>query len=302
MVRGEGRDLTELREIQDWLIAPQLKTVRGVTEITAFGGHVKQYTVEVLPGKLREYGLSLGQLADALQANNSVSGGNYLEHNDEQYIIRGFGQVQSREDLESIIVDRRENRPIQVRDVAKVKVSRQLRQGAVTQDGKGEVVTGIVMMLRGGNGREVIDAVTERVKEINAGLPAGVRIERFYDQSDLVERTTHTIIKNLAEGGFFVVAVLLLFAGRDTRRPGGGQRDPVEHALRLHRDAGVRVGGQPHEPGRHRLRYGGGRFGGDGGEHRAPPAGPQGRRREDAAAHHRRGRARGGPGPSSSVC
>ncbi|MEZ4387030.1 MAG: efflux RND transporter permease subunit [Candidatus Krumholzibacteriia bacterium] len=213
VVRGEGRDLTELREIQDWLIAPQLKTVKGVTEITAFGGFVKQYEVEVLPGKLREYGLSLGELSRALQDNNSVSGGNYLEHNDEQYIIRGFGQVQDRDDLERIVVARREARPIHVRDVARVKVARQLRQGAVTQDGNGEVVTGIVMMLRGGNGREVIDAVTSRVEEINAGLPAGVRVERFYDQSDLVERTTHTIVKNLTEGGFFVIAVLLLLLG-----------------------------------------------------------------------------------------
>ena len=213
VVRGEDRDLTELREIQDWLIAPQLKTVRGVTEITAFGGHVKQYLVEVMPGKLREYGLSLGQLADALQANNSVSGGNYLEHNDEQYIIRGFGQVQDRSDLERIVIDRRQDRPIHVGDVARVLVGRQLRQGAVTQDGHGEVVTGIVMMLRGGNGREVIEAVSRRIEEINAGLPAGVTIERFYDQSDLVERTTHTIIKNLTEGGFFVIVVLLLLLG-----------------------------------------------------------------------------------------
>ena len=213
VVRGEGRDLTELREIQDWLIAPQLKTVRGVTEITAFGGFVKQYELEVLPGKLREFGLSLGELSQALQENNSVSGGNYLEHNKEQYIIRGFGQVQKREDLERIIVARRESRPVQVGDVARVKIGRQLRQGAVTQDGNGEVVTGIVMMLRGGNGREVIEAVTQRVEEINAGLPAGVQIERFYDQSDLVDRTTHTIIKNLSEGGFFVIVVLLLLLG-----------------------------------------------------------------------------------------
>ncbi len=213
VVRGDGHSLTELRSIQDWLVAPQLKTVRGVTEINSFGGFVKQYEVVVLPGKLRVYDIGLGDVIEAIDQNNSVSGGNYLEHNREQYIIRGFGQIRDLGDIEDIIVTKLSGRPVYVRDVAEVRLGRQLRQGAVTQDGRGEIVTGIVMMIRGGNGREVIRAIEEKIEEVNAGLPEGVRVEKFYDQSDLVERTTHTVATNLVEGGFFVIAVLLLLLG-----------------------------------------------------------------------------------------
>ncbi len=213
VVKGDGYTLTELRSIQDWLIAPQLKTVQGVTEITAFGGFVKQYEVHVQPIKLRTYKLGLEEILDAIESNNSVSGGNYLEHNREQYIIRGFGQVNSPENIEDIIVANFEGRPVYIKDVARVLEGRQLRQGAVTQDGNGEVVTGIVMMLRGGDGREVIEDINDKFEQINKGLPEGVIIEKFYDQSDLVDRTTATITINLVEGGFFVIAVLLLLLG-----------------------------------------------------------------------------------------
>jgi cobalt-zinc-cadmium resistance protein CzcA len=213
VVRGDAYDLTELRTIQDWLIAPQLKTVPGVTEVTAFGGFVKQYEVILEPRSLRAFGLGVDAVARAIEANNAVSGGNFLEHNREQYIVRGFGQIRSREDIEDIIVAKLPDRPVYVRDVAEVRLGRQLRQGAVTQDGNGEVVTGIVMMLRGGNGREVIHEVEAKIEQVNRGLPDGVRVEKFYDQSDLVERTTHTLRTNLLEGGFFVIAVLLLLLG-----------------------------------------------------------------------------------------
>ncbi len=216
VVRGEGISLTELRTIQDWLIGPQLKTVRGVTEINAFGGFVKQYEVIVQPGALRAFGIGLGEVFEAISLNNSVSGGNYLEHNREQYIIRGFGLIRGQEDIENVVVTKLQNRPVYVRDLAEVRVGEQLRQGAVTQDGKGEIVTGIVMMLRGGNGREVIQSIEEKIDEVNRGLPEGVFIEKFYDQSDLVDRTTNTLTVNLLEGGFFVIAVLLLMLGEIT--------------------------------------------------------------------------------------
>lgn len=213
VVKGEGQTLTELRTIQDWVIAPQLKTVKGVTEINSFGGFVKQYDVEIQPSMLRSYNIGLQDVMDAVTVNNSVSGGNFLEHNREQYIIRGFGQISSARDIEEIIVTYLDGRPVFVRDVGTVRIGRQLRQGAVTQDGTGEVVTGIVMMLRGGNGREVIRDIDRRIEEVNRSLPEGVRIEKFYDQAELVERTTSTIITNLVEGGFFVIAVLLLLLG-----------------------------------------------------------------------------------------
>lgn len=212
-IRGEGHSLTELRTIQDWLVAPQLKTVQGVTEINSFGGFVKQFEVIVKPGQMRAYNLSLKDIMDAIANNNSVSGGNYLEHNREQYIIRGFGQIRSSKDIEEIIVTELNTRPVFIRDVADIQIGRQLRQGAVTQDGKGEIVTGIVMMLRGGNGRKVIQEIEQKIDQVNLGLPEGVRIEKFYDQADLVERTTGTVITNLVEGGFFVIAVLLLLLG-----------------------------------------------------------------------------------------
>ncbi len=213
VVRGEDYSLTELRTFQDWLIAPQLKKVRGVTEINSFGGYVKQYDVIVSPGKLRSLGISLKQVMEAIAGNNSVSGGNYLEHNREQYIIRGFGQINTLKDFENIIVTRLPDRPVFLKEVAEIRLGRQLRQGAVTQDGKGEIVTGIVMMLRGYNGQEVIENVREQIERVNKGLPEGVEIVPFYDQSDLIERTTGTLITNLMEGGFLVIVVLLLLLG-----------------------------------------------------------------------------------------
>lgn len=213
VVTGDNYSLAELREIQDWLIAPQLKVVDGVTEINSFGGFVKQYNVMVQPGRLRMFGIGIGDVLRAIEENNSVSGGNYLEHNREQYIIRGFGQINRLEDIENIIVTNLDNKPVYVRDLAIVEARTQIRQGAVTRDGKGEVVTGIIMMLRGGNGRKVIASVEERIDEINASLPEGVRIEKFYDQSELISRTTDTISINLVEGGFLVIVVLLLLLG-----------------------------------------------------------------------------------------
>ena len=215
-VKGKNHTLTELRTIQDWLIAPQLKTVDGVTEINSFGGFVKQYDVSVDPDQLRNFGIGLKDVTDAIKNNNSVSGGNFLEHNREQYIIRGFGQISNANNIENIIVKRSEDRPIYVKDIADVTIGKQLRQGAVTRDGEGEIVTGIVMMLRGGNGRKVIQDMDQKIDEVNKSLPEGVTIEKFYDQSDLVDRTTDTIITNLVEGGFFVIAVLLLLLGEIT--------------------------------------------------------------------------------------
>ncbi|MBL7965704.1 MAG: efflux RND transporter permease subunit [Prolixibacteraceae bacterium] len=212
-VRGENKSLTELREIQDWLIAPQLKVVKGVTEINSFGGFVKQYEVVISPEKIRTYGIGIKEITEAIANNNSVSGGNYLEHNREQYIIRGYGQINKADDIRNIIIRNINNKPVYIKDVADVVVSTQIRQGGVTQDGKGEIVSGIVMMLRGGNGRQVISEIEDKIETINKSLPEGVQIEKFYDQSDLIDRTTATISTNLVEGGFLVIVVLLLLLG-----------------------------------------------------------------------------------------
>ncbi|MDB4582305.1 CusA/CzcA family heavy metal efflux RND transporter [Draconibacterium sp.] len=216
VVQGENYSLTELREIQDWLIAPQLKIVKGVTEINSFGGFVKQYNVLVQPGRLRLFNIGISEVFDAIGSNNSVSGGNFLEHNGEQFIIRGLGQINKIDDIKNIIITNVDNKPVFVRDVATVETGTQIRQGGVTQDGKGEVVTGIVMMLRGGNGRKVIGDIEDKIASINTNLPEGVKIEKFYDQSDLIKRTTETLSTNLLEGGFLVIAVLLLLLGEIT--------------------------------------------------------------------------------------
>ena len=159
------------------------------------------------------FGIGISEVMDAIANNNSVSGGNYLEHNGEQFIIRGFGQINKIDDIKNIIVTNINNKPVFVRDVANVIMGTQIRQGGVTQDGKGEIVTGIVMMLRGGNGRKVISGIEDKINSINTNLPEGVKIEKFYDQSDLIDRTTATISTNLIEGGFLVIVVLLLLLG-----------------------------------------------------------------------------------------
>ena len=213
VVKGDNYSLTELREIQDWMVAPQLKTVKGVTEINSFGGFVKQYDVSIKPGKLRNYSLGLQDVISAIKNNNSVSGGNFLEHNREQYIIRGFGQINKKDDIGNIIVKNIDGKPVYVKDIANIELGKKIRQGSVTKDGNGEVVTGIVMMLRGGNGRDVINRMEDRIEDVNKSLPDGVEVEKFYDQSDLIERTTSTISTNLIEGGLLVIVILLLLLG-----------------------------------------------------------------------------------------
>lgn len=212
-VRGEGHSLTELRTIQDWLIAPQLKTIKGVTEINSFGGYVKQYEVTLIPGKLKAFGISIPEVIAAIEENNSVSGGNYLEFNREQFIIRGFGQITSEKDIANIKVANLNGRPVFVKDIGEIGISKQLRQGAVTQDGNGEVVTGIIMMLRGENSRKVIQNIEQKIETVNQSLPKNVKIDKYYDQSDLISRTTDTITNNLIEGGFLVIVILLLLLG-----------------------------------------------------------------------------------------
>lgn len=213
-IEGGNRDLTELRTIHDRIVRPQLRTVPGVVEINSFGGFVRQVQVTILPERLVAYGLTLHDVVAAIEANNAVAAGGYLEHLDEQYILRGLGQATGPADLaRTVIRASRAGVAVTVGDVARVDYGAELRQGAVSRDARGEVVSGIVMMRRGENSREVVRLVRERVALINKSLPTGVIVAPYYDQTDLVGGTLKTVRTNLIEGGFLVIAVLLAFLG-----------------------------------------------------------------------------------------
>ncbi|MBX9856040.1 MAG: CusA/CzcA family heavy metal efflux RND transporter, partial [Gemmatimonadaceae bacterium] len=208
-----GLDPTELRTLQDWVVAPQLRGVPGVAEVNAFGGFEKQYQVLVRPEALIQYNLTLPQVFDAIAANNQNAGGGYITQGAEQLVIRGVGQVQDLDQIRNIVITSREGTPVRVTDIADVVIGSTLRQGAVTKDGRGEVVTGIVMMRMGSNARTVVDAVKERFATAARSLPAGVTMRAFYDRTELVDRTIATVEKNLVEGAVLVVVVLFVLLG-----------------------------------------------------------------------------------------
>lgn len=213
-VEGGGRDLMELRTIHDRIVRPQLRSVSGVVEVNAFGGLVRQVKVTVGPERLIMFGLTLHDVVEAIEANNAVAAGGYLEHQSEQYILRGIGQIRNLDDVRSTVIRATEaGVPVLVRDVADVSEGPELRQGAVSRDARGEVVSGIVMMRRGENSREVVERVREAVALINGSLPRGVTVTPYYDATDFVGGTLRTVRTNLLEGGFLVIAILLVFLG-----------------------------------------------------------------------------------------
>jgi len=210
---GSGVDATELRTLQDWVVAQQLRAVPGVAEVNSFGGFQKQYQILVRPDALVQFGLTLDQVLSAVEANNVNAGGGYIRRGSEQLIVRGVGQVQDLDQIRNIVVASQGGTPIRVGDIADVAIGHTIRQGAVTKDGRGEVVTGIVMMRMGENSRTVVDAVKARFEAAKASLPDGVTLNAFYDRTDLVERTIRTVERNLFEGALLVVAVLFLLLG-----------------------------------------------------------------------------------------
>jgi heavy metal efflux system protein len=214
-VRGDNHTPMELRTILDWYVNYQLRSVRGVVEINAFGGELKTYQVTLNSERLAALQIPVGDVLDALRGNNRNVGGGYIEHQGEQYLIRGEGLVETRRDLENVIVkhDADAGTPIFVKDIGVVEFEPMIRQGAVTRDGEREAVVGIVMMLMGENSRVVSQAVDAKIEELRQFLPEGVTIDTFYNRTDLVDRTIWTVAKNLAEGGFLVIIVLLLLLG-----------------------------------------------------------------------------------------
>ena len=209
---GSAYTPTDLREIQDWVIKPQLRNVKGVTEINSIGGFEKQYVVAPNLERLGAYGLSLADVVNALGKNNANQGAGYIERRGEQYLVRAPGQVKSMEDIGDIIIGTAAGQPIRVRDVADVEFGRELRTGAATENGK-EVVLGTVFMLMGENSRAVSRAVDKQMAAINKTLPEGVKAITVYDRTVLVDKAIKTVRNNLLEGAVLVIAVLFVFLG-----------------------------------------------------------------------------------------
>lgn len=215
-VEPEHKDkysLSDLRTIQDWIIKRQLSGIPGVVEVNTWGGHLKQYEVAINTNTLHAMGISAGEIYTALEKNNSISGGGYIEKTNQAYFIRGEGLVTSLEDIRNISVKNEDGFPIYIKDVAKVQFGSALRFGAITGNGEGEKVLGQVMMIKGGHSDKVIEAVHARVEEISSSLPEGVFINAFLDRSVLIEKTTSTIAENLILGILIVIFVVVLLLG-----------------------------------------------------------------------------------------
>ncbi len=209
---GQAWTPTALRTLQDWLVRPQLRHLKGVTEVNTVGGYVRQFHITPDPVKLLAYGLTLREVMDAVARNNASVGAGYIERSGEQYLIRVPGQVGDADGLRQIVVAVRDGLPLRIADIADVGEGSELRTGAATKDGH-EVVLGTVFMLVGENSRAVAQRAGEKLKQIDATLPEGVKARAVYDRTDLVDRTIDTVRKNLLEGALLVVAVLFLLLG-----------------------------------------------------------------------------------------
>ncbi len=209
------QELMQRRIAQDWVVRPLLRSIPGVAEINSQGGYVKQYQVLVNPDKLRHYGLAIADVYQAVARNNANAGGGVLPQYAEQFLIRGVGLVRDVEDVRAIVLKEKDGVPVFVRDVAEVRLGHDVRQGALVKNGVTESVGGVVMMIAGGNAKEVVSRIKARVDEINGKgmLPEGLRIVPYYDRSELVDAALWTVTKVLMEGVVLVVVVLFLFLG-----------------------------------------------------------------------------------------
>ncbi|HVV71384.1 MAG TPA: efflux RND transporter permease subunit, partial [Verrucomicrobiae bacterium] len=215
VVRSENtnRTLTELREWQDWVIKPQLRKVPGVAEINTWGGFEKQFHVVVEPERLVKYGLTLEQLFEALQSNNQNVGGGQVVRNGESLLVQGLGVATDTEQVANIVIISHDGVPVRVRDVAVVQVDHEIRRGAVTGGGKGEIVLGLGFMLMGENSHVVTRALKAKLAEVQKSLPADMKVQVLYDRTELVDNVIRTVKENLVVGALLVVIVLFAFLG-----------------------------------------------------------------------------------------
>lgn len=210
---GHLYDATELRSIQDWIVKRQLNGTKGVIEVSSFGGYLKQYEVALDPMLLQANGVTVTQVISALETSNQNSGGSYIEKGPYSFYIRTEGRVGTVNEIEEILIENKNGIPIRVADLAEFRIGSAKRYGAMTMDGKGEVVGGITLMLKGANSSEVLENVKDRIKIVEASLPEGVNIYPYLDRSKLIARTISTAEQNLIEGGLIVIFILLLLIG-----------------------------------------------------------------------------------------
>ena len=208
-------ELVERRTLQDWVVRPLLRSIPGVAEINSTGGYVKQYETLVDPQRLHYYDLTINDVRDAMARNNANAGGGILPQHAEQYLIRSVGLVRNLDDIRNIVLKEDKGTPIYIRDVAQVTMGTEVRYGAMIKNGYTEAVGGVVLMTSGGNAKEIVSRVKERVAEINSRhmIPNGLQIVPYYDRSQLVDAAIHTVTEVLAEGVLFVVVILYLFLG-----------------------------------------------------------------------------------------
>ena len=209
---GEPYDAMALREIHDWIVKPQLALVKGITEVNAIGGFVKQYHVNPEPQKMLNFDIGLSDIHRALERNNTNQGAGFVERNGRQILVRSQGQLQTLSDIENVVIKRINTVPVAVKDIGSVAIGKELRTGAATQEGE-ETVLGTAMMLVGENSRAVAQSVAKKVKDIQSSLPDGIVIEPVYDRTLLVDKAIETVQKNLVEGALLVIVILFILLG-----------------------------------------------------------------------------------------
>jgi cobalt-zinc-cadmium resistance protein CzcA len=213
VVTGKGNDITELRTIHDWIIKPKMRTVKGAAEINSWGGYEKQYQVRIDPNLLIKFGLTFDEVVWAVEENNRNVGGGNVREGTQSVLVQGLGRTVNIEAIKGIVIKAKDGMPTRVGDVADVMIGSEIRRGAVTADGKGEVVMGLGFMLMGENTHEVTWAMKNRLNEIKATLPTNVQVTPVYDRTELVDHVIKTVKNNLFEGGLLVVVVLFAFLG-----------------------------------------------------------------------------------------
>lgn len=210
-LEGEGKSAMDLRTVQDWIVAPLLKPIPGVNEVNSFGGEVKQYQVLISPEKLLKYDLTVNEVVEAVEQGNANAGGGVVVRGWEQLYMRGVGLMKDIPDIERIVLKSKDGSPVYLRDVADVVIGAETRQGAVSRDGKGEAVAGMIIMLKGANSEDVVSRVKGSIGKIQSTLPEGVKLNVFYDRTSLIEACIKTVVDALLEGGIFVILILFLF-------------------------------------------------------------------------------------------